>query len=96
MALIGSMTKQPGEILPVDISYASVIGVRTASSITPTVTVPVGMTAVSQVLSGQVLQIYLSGGTNAQSYRWTVVTDIVIGGATTRVEDEFDVVVEDV
>ncbi len=96
MALIGSMLKQPGEILPVDISYADVIGGRVVTSITPTITVPGGMTKVSEQVSGQVLQIYLSGGVNATSYRWTVACDIVIGGRTTRVEDEFDVVVEEI
>lgn len=96
MALIGSMVKQPGEKLPVDISYADVIGDRTATSITPTITVPVGMVKDSEEVSGHTLQIYLSGGTDGNAYRWTVVTDIVIGGKTTRVEDEFDVVVEEI
>jgi hypothetical protein len=90
------MVKQPSEILPVDINYATVIGGRTVDSITPTVSVPTGMTKVSEQVSGQVLQIYLSSGVNGVSYRWTVTTDIVIGGKTTRVEDEFDVVVTEV
>lgn len=96
MALIGAFTKQPREILPADISYAAVIGARTATSITCTVEVPAGMTAVSQIVSGTTLQIYVSGGATAQTYRWVVLADIVIGGRTTRVEDEFDVVVLEV
>ena len=93
MALLGSFTKQPAEQLPVDISYADVIGARTASSIVPTVTVPSGMTSISSVVTGSVLQIYLGTGTTGQTYRWVVQTSITIGGLVTIVEDEFDVVV---
>lgn len=96
MSLIGSFPKQPIEELPFDVSYASVIGGRTATSITPTVTVPTGMTQMSAIVSGQVLQIYVAGGTTANSYRWVVTTAIVIGGLTTRVQDEIDVVVLEV
>jgi hypothetical protein len=96
MALLGSFTKQPGEILPVDISYEDVIGERTATEITTTIATPSGMTKVSDEISGSDLQIYLSGGTDGVAYRWVVVTDITIGGKVTRVEDEFDVLVEEV
>ena len=96
MALLGSFTKQPAEQLPVDISYADVIGARTASSIVPTVTVPSGMTSISSVVTGSVLQIYLGTGTTGQTYRWVVRTSITIGGLVTIVEDEFDVVVLEV
>lgn len=54
------------------------------------------MAAVSSIVSGQTLQIYLSGGVTGATYRWVLQTDIVMGGATTRVEDEFDVVVLEV
>lgn len=97
MALIGSFTKQPSEKLPVDITYAAVIAGRTTTSITPVTTVPTGMTAGEvQQLTGEVLQIYVAGGTTGQTYRWVVQTSIVIGGKTTVVEDEFDVVVLEV
>jgi len=99
MALIGSFTKQPGESLPIDISYATVIGGRTTTSVTPVVTVPSGMT-MSETQDYDVgtdtLQIYCAGGTTAVTYRWTVVCTIVIGGKDTIVEDEFDVVVLEV
>lgn len=96
MANLGSITKQPREILPVDLSYAAVIGARTVETITPTIEVPTGMTATVQQITGSVLQIYISGGTDGQTYKWTVLTDIVIGGRTTRVEDEFTVNVVEV
>lgn len=94
MALLGSFVKQPGETLPVDISFSDVIGGRTTSSITPVATVPSGMSMASGQLSGEVFQIYVAGGSDGVTYRWTVVTTIVIGGKSTIVEDEFDVLVE--
>ena len=96
MALLGSFTKQPAEQLPVDISYASVIGSRTATSIVPAVTVPAGMTSISSVVTGSILQIYVATGTTANTYRWVVRTSITIGALVTIVEDEFDVVVLEV
>lgn len=96
MALLGSFTKQPAEQLPVDISYADVIGSRTASAIVPTVTIPSGMTSISSVVTGNVLQIYVATGVTGQTYRWVVRTSITIGGLVTIVEDEFDVVVLEV
>ena len=93
MPLIGSFDKQPAEQLPVDIDYSEVIAGRTTSSISPSITVPSGMTKVSHQMSGETLQIYVTGGTSGQSYRWTVLTSITISGNVTIVEDEFDVVV---
>ena len=96
MALIGSFVKQPGEQLPVDISYAEVIGTRTASAIAISVSTPAGMTKVSEDvdLPGKALQLYVAGGTDGQGYRWTVTATITISGRQTIMEDEFDVVVE--
>ncbi|MBB1161468.1 phage fiber-tail adaptor protein [Aquariibacter albus] len=96
MAMMGSFPKQPGETLPVDIDYSAVIAGRTVDSLTPTVTTPVGLTKVSEQVSGNVLQLYLSGGTAGQTYKWTISTAIVIGGRTTVVEDEFITLVEEV
>ena len=96
MALIGSFPKQPGETLPFDISYAAVIGNRVASSITAVITVPAGMTKVSEEVSGDALQVYVAGGTDGQVYRWRIVATITISGRQTIVEDEVDVLVEEV
>lgn len=96
MPLIGSFTKQPTEILPVDVRYSAVLGNRVAQSIVPAIAVPAGMTLESDEVSGSTLQMYVSGGTDGQTYRWVVTTDIMISGRLTRVEDEFDVLVEEV
>ncbi len=96
MAIIGSTLKQPREILLLDLDYSDAIGTRTASSVTPTVEVPSGMTLERTLVSGKVVQLQLSGGTDETVYRWTVLTDIVIGGSTMRLEDEFHVLVQEV
>lgn len=95
---LGTVTKQPNEIIPVDIDYSKVIGSRVASSITLTVTAPSGMALESAEADSvdQFGQVFVSGGTSGTSYAWTVVADIVIAGKTTRVEDEFSVVVQEI
>ncbi len=95
MALIGTVLKQPREILPVDISYAKAIGARTYSSITPSVEVPAGMTLSATVVSGTTVQLVIAGGTSGQTYKWTLLSDVVMGGVTSRLEDEFIVLVEE-
>lgn len=99
MALIGSFTKQPSEKLPVDIDYTDVVAGRTLdSAITTVVTSSPAGTTESETKSqtDNVLQLYVGGGTTGQTYRWTVVATLVIGGKDTVVEDEFDVVVLEV
>lgn len=96
MALLGSLTKQPVEELPVDISYSAVIGGRAVDTLTIAITTPSGMTLVSSTSTLSACQLYVGGGTTGTSYKWTVLASIVIGGKTTKVEDEFNVVVEEV
>lgn len=94
--LLGSFTKQPVEQLPVDIDFTPVIAGRTFTALSSVVTTPTGMTLVSQSTTGNVLQLYVAGGTDAQIYRWVVTTTITIGGRDTVVQDEFDVLVEEI
>lgn len=96
---LGTMQKQPGETLPVDIDYSAVIAGRVADSISLfEVRAPAGMQLASQDVSLQnkVAQLYVSGGTSGQTYLWTVIADITIGGRLTRVEDEFQVIVNEI
>ena len=97
MALIGSFTKQPGEALPVDISYADVIAGRTVTAATHVVTSAPAGTVESETkdydTGTEVLQLYVGSGLTGQTYRWTIVATFTIGGKDTIVEDEFDVVV---
>ena len=96
MLLTPAQTKQPGEQLAVDIDYTDFIAGRTVTSITPVVTTPSGITLVNQLLSGNVLQLLVGGGTTGTTYRWRVVTSIVISGLTHIVEGEFDTIVQEI
>jgi hypothetical protein len=95
MALLGSFVKQPREIYVVDLHYDVAIGARPVDSIAATIETPAGMTLESSQLSGDTLQLHVGTGLHAHNYRWTVLCEIVIGGKLERLEDEFDVVVEE-
>lgn len=89
-------TKQPGEALSVDIDYTEFIAGRSVTSLTPTITTPAGLTLVTSGMSGNKLQLHISGGTTGQSYKWTISMAIVISGITHIVEDEFFTIVDEV
>lgn len=89
MALLGNFSKQSREVIPVDINFNDTVGQRLITAITTTVEAPVGMTLVSQQFFGTTLQLYVSGGTSLVSYKWTLLTEITIGGRVIVVEDEF-------
>lgn len=91
MPFVGSVEKQPAEKWPVDISYATWLGTRTADSISVSVTAPSGMVLDYTAATSDTVQVGVSGGTAGQSYTWTVTTTIVIGGRNHVLEDEFTV-----
>lgn len=91
MAFIGTIEKQPGEKFAVDLDYSTWLGTRAADSITPSVTVPSGMTMDYASATADTVQVGIAGGTSGQAYRWTVQTTIVIGGRANVLEDEFTV-----
>jgi hypothetical protein len=96
MAILGTLIKQPREIIDVDISYAKVLGSRVTDEITTSIEVPAGMTLGAQTIGSDSVKLFVSGGASGQTYRWTVLTDLIVGGMTIRVEDEFLVSVEEV
>ena len=58
--------KDPDEVLDFEVDWTSRIGVDTISTVTWTV--PAGLTKVSQAIAGKVAGVFLSGGTDGQSY----------------------------
>lgn len=93
---LGSYVKQDVEDLPVDIGFADVIAGRSYTSITVTPVVPTGMSNLSTLQSGTDYQLMPSGGTHLTTYRWVVNTAIVIGGLTVKLQDEFDVIINNI
>lgn len=94
MALLSSFTKQPREILDFDISYATVLAGRSDSIASKTVEVsPVGLTIVSSTLTGNVIKVVVSSGTDSTIYKVTVLATTTAGLVY---EDEVNVLVEEV
>lgn len=94
MALLGTIPKQPREIIDFDISYASFLVGRTDSlaSIVTEVT-GVGLGVLYSAISGTSVKVVLTGGTDGQSYKVTVITTTTAGLV---LEDEVTVLVEEI
>lgn len=94
MALLGSMTKQPREILDFDIDYATALTARTDTLATKTVEVsPAGLTVISSTIDGSKIKVIVSLGTDAVTYTVTVLATTTAGLVF---EDEVSVIVEEV
>jgi hypothetical protein len=94
MALLGTITKQPREILDFDIDYTTVLAGRsdTLSTQTSEVT-PSGLTLVSTTRTGNIVKVVISTGTDTQLYKVTVLVTTTAG---LRYEDEVNVLVGEV
>lgn len=72
-AILAKFEKQPSEIQDYDIDfseYLDAIG-DTASSVT--VTAEIGITVSSSALIGKVVKVWLTGGSNGETYKITVL-----------------------
>jgi len=98
MAVLGTFTKQPGETLDFDISYATVLAGRSDTIVTKAVTVSpgAGMTvASSELIAGNKIKVTVTGGSTSVVYKVTVTA--TSNAATPLVyEDEVNVLVEEV
>lgn len=95
MPLIGTLRKQPSEIVPLSISYAPVLAGQASGGISASISAaPAGLELTQQAVLGPVFQVLVGGGTSGQDYLVTVLAEIVVGGTTVRVEDEVRVKVQ--
>lgn len=91
MAILGSLTKQPREIVDFDISFTGVLAGRVDTLTTATAEVtPTGLTMVSTTVVADKVKVKISGGTDAITYKVTVLTDTSSG---LKFEDEVNVIV---
>lgn len=94
MALLGSFTKQPREILDFDIDYSVVLAGRSDTITGVTLEVaPAGLTASTPVITGNTMKSKVSLGTDATSYK---ITALATSSAGLVYEDEVTVLVEEV
>lgn len=68
----GKFEKQPAEILDYDVDYTEWFGDRADTPESYVVVVPVGITKVSDALTGNVVKVVLGGGTAGTKYKITV------------------------
>lgn len=95
MAILGTVTKQPREILDFDLDYSTVLAGRTSALTTASSEVaPVGLTVDSTIVYAQdkKVKVKISGGTDAITYKVTILTNADDG---LKYEDEVTVVVEE-
>lgn len=94
MALLGSFTKQPREVLDFDVNYATVLAGRTDTISGVVLEVaPAGLTLAPAVLTGNVSKQKVSAGTDGIVYKVTVIATSTAGLVY---EDEVTVLVEEV
>ncbi|ODU07986.1 MAG: hypothetical protein ABS84_14850 [Rubrivivax sp. SCN 71-131] len=98
MAHLGTITKQPSEKLPFDVSYADVLGMRSGTVGTPTTAISGANppTISDTSLSGSTFQFYIAGGADGGAHVITITTDITVGGKVETVQDEISVVIEEI
>lgn len=72
-SILGKFTKQPDEVLDYDVSYVDWFSNRTDAPSSHNVTVPAGITKVSDSLTGKVVRVVLSGGTAGAQYKITTL-----------------------
>jgi hypothetical protein len=83
--ILEKWTKQPGETLDFDISFADWLAARADTIASHTVTVEAGLTKeLSTALNG-VVKVWFSGGTDGQTYKVTV-TVTTVGGRVKHAE----------
>lgn len=87
MSVLAKFTKQPADVQDFDIDFSEWLGgflpVDTAFS--HTVVVETGITLGAHVLSGDVVKVWLSGGTDGVTYKITA-TVVTTGGRTKQAE----------
>lgn len=96
MALLGSFTKQPREVLDCDFTYSTVLAGRTETISGQTAQItPSGALSISSsnIFDGNKIKYILSGGLTGTTYKLTVLATSTAG---LIYEDEINIVVEEV
>jgi len=95
MALLGTITKQPREVIDFDVDYTTALANRPSilQSATSEVT-PAGLTLTSTAVytNANKVKVIVSGGTSGTTYKVTVLTTTNDG---LTYEDEANVIVEE-
>lgn len=93
--LIGRQVKQSGETLDYDVSFEDWFENRSDAPASHTVTADTGITVATSSLTGEVVRVVLSGGTDGETYKITV--QLTTNAATPIIKEaDFTVRIKDV
>lgn len=93
MAILGTVTKQPREIVDFDVSYTAALAANLDTLSLKTVEVtPAGLTIVSSTIVSDKIKVVVSTGTAAVTYKVTILATTTAG---LLFEDEVNVIVEE-
>lgn len=93
--LIGRQVKQSGETLDYDVSFEDWFENRSDAPASHTVVAEDGITVEDSSLTGEIVRVVLSGGTDGETYKITVL--LTTNAATPRVKEaDFTVRIKDV
>jgi hypothetical protein len=92
-AILGTATKQPNEIITYRFDYVEWLADMGDTGLSVDVTVPAGVTKVSQSLSNGMVNVKISGGTDGETYKITSLLTTTGGHAK---EAEFNLKVTEV
>jgi hypothetical protein len=93
--ILGRKLKQSGETLDYDVSYEDWFENRSDAPASHTVTADTGITVVTSSLTGEIVRVVLSGGTDGETYKITV--KLTTNAATPIIKEaDFTVRIKDV
>lgn len=85
MAILAKWPKQPSEVQDYDISFVEWLAAFPDTAISHTAESDTGITLDSSVLSGGIVKVWMSGGTDGTAYKVTA-TIVTAGGRTKQDE----------
>lgn len=84
-SVLGKFEKQPVDVLDYDFDYSDWLADRADTISTATITATTGVTVGSSTHTSGVVKVFISGGTDGQSYKITC-TVVTTGGRTKQAE----------
>lgn len=69
MSILGKFTKQPVEIQDYDIDFNEYLASQNDAALSHTVIAETGLTVMSSSLTAGVVKVFVSGGTDGESYK---------------------------
>lgn len=69
MSILGKFTKQPVEVQDYDISFTEYLASQSDTAVSHTATAEAGISILASNLTGGVVKVFVSGGTDGNQYK---------------------------